>query len=212
MKISGQINGEINKGDKIVLTFTKPDGTTDGQTVFPTSNGYFETFLTFDEETPLGNHEIMVTSKGKVIGFLNLQAANAPEPETPAYTPPTPASTPTPTPASTPTPTPPSNEGNICGDGTILKDGVCIAACGDGTIYKDGKCEIIQTSTPQSTSPSSGGGCLIATAAFGSEMAPQVQFLREIRDGTVMSTQSGNCIHDRVQPILLFLLPSNSRL
>ena len=27
-----------------------------------------------------------------------------------------------------------------------------------------------------------GGGCLIATAAFGSEMAPQVQFLREIRE------------------------------
>ncbi|MBC8250131.1 MAG: peptidylprolyl isomerase [Candidatus Nitrosopelagicus sp.] len=38
---------------------------------------------------------------------------------------------------------------------------------------------------------SEGGGCLIATAAFGSEMAPQVQFLREIRDGTVMTTQSG---------------------
>jgi peptidyl-prolyl cis-trans isomerase B (cyclophilin B) len=36
-----------------------------------------------------------------------------------------------------------------------------------------------------------GGGCLIATAAFGSEMAPQVQFLREIRDNTVMTTQSG---------------------
>jgi len=36
-----------------------------------------------------------------------------------------------------------------------------------------------------------GGGCLIATAAFGSEMAPQVQFLREIRDNTVMNTQSG---------------------
>ena len=38
---------------------------------------------------------------------------------------------------------------------------------------------------------SEGGGCLIATAAFGSEMAPQVQFLREIRDNTVMNTQSG---------------------
>ena len=36
-----------------------------------------------------------------------------------------------------------------------------------------------------------GGGCLIATAAFGSEMAPQVQFLREIRDGKVMTTESG---------------------
>ena len=40
-------------------------------------------------------------------------------------------------------------------------------------------------------SSSEGGGCLIATAAYGSEMAPQVQFLRELRDNTVMSTQSG---------------------
>lgn len=36
-----------------------------------------------------------------------------------------------------------------------------------------------------------GGGCLIATAAFGSEMAPQVQFLREIRDNTILQTESG---------------------
>jgi len=36
-----------------------------------------------------------------------------------------------------------------------------------------------------------GGGCLIATAAFGSEMVPQVQFLRELRDNTVLQTQSG---------------------
>ena len=36
-----------------------------------------------------------------------------------------------------------------------------------------------------------GGGCLIATAAFGSELAPQVQFLREIRDNTVLQTESG---------------------
>ena len=34
-------------------------------------------------------------------------------------------------------------------------------------------------------------GCLIATAAFGSEMAPQVQQLRETRDNIVMKTQSG---------------------
>ena len=36
-----------------------------------------------------------------------------------------------------------------------------------------------------------GGGCLIATATFGSEMAPQVQFLRELRENTVLQTQSG---------------------
>ena len=37
-----------------------------------------------------------------------------------------------------------------------------------------------------------GGGCLIATATFGSEMAPQVQLLREIRDSKIMQTQSGS--------------------
>jgi len=36
------------------------------------------------------------------------------------------------------------------------------------------------------------GGCLIATAAFGSELAPQVQLLREIRDNTVLQTKSGS--------------------
>jgi len=41
------------------------------------------------------------------------------------------------------------------------------------------------------TEQSKGGGCLIATAAFGSEMAHQVQFLRELRDNTVLQTESG---------------------
>jgi len=39
---------------------------------------------------------------------------------------------------------------------------------------------------------SEGGGCLIATAAFGSEMSPQVQQLRELRDNVVMQTASGH--------------------
>ena len=45
----------------------------------------------------------------------------------------------------------------------------------------------------QSIKPSNGenGGCLIATATFGSEMAPQVQQLRELRDNTILSTESG---------------------
>jgi hypothetical protein len=36
-----------------------------------------------------------------------------------------------------------------------------------------------------------GGGCLIATATYGSELAPQVQQLRELRDNTILQTKSG---------------------
>jgi hypothetical protein len=56
--------------------------------------------------------------------------------------------------------------------------------CGPGTILVDGVCTVDE-------SVREGGGCLIATAAYGSEMAPQVQFLREIRDSKVMSTAAG---------------------
>ena len=38
---------------------------------------------------------------------------------------------------------------------------------------------------------SQNGGCLIATATYGTELAPQVQQLREIRDNTILGTNSG---------------------
>jgi peptidyl-prolyl cis-trans isomerase B (cyclophilin B) len=46
-------------------------------------------------------------------------------------------------------------------------------------------------SKPKNENPDNGGGCLIATAAFGSELAPQVQQLRETRDNILMNTESG---------------------
>lgn len=61
----------------------------------------------------------------------------------------------------------------VCGAGTVEKDGLCIPA------------------NNEKTSQNQNGGCLIATAAFGTELAPQVQMLREIRDNVLFSTGAG---------------------
>ena len=60
--------------------------------------------------------------------------------------------------------------------------------CGPGTELVNGICQVI---TIGEFDEISGGGCLIATAAYGTELAPQVQLLREIRDNTLSSTTSG---------------------
>ena len=51
--------------------------------------------------------------------------------------------------------------------------------------------DVTPNDVPPNDVPQNGGGCLIATATFGSEMAPQVQLLRELRDNTVLRTESG---------------------
>jgi len=61
--------------------------------------------------------------------------------------------------------------------------------CGAGTEMVNGICKIVMDKEPAEDQP--GGSCLIATAAYGTELAPQVQLLREIRDNTLFSTVSG---------------------
>ena len=51
--------------------------------------------------------------------------------------------------------------------------------------------QTIQESKPFFELPNIGGGCLIATATYGTELSPQVQMLREIRDNSVLDTGSG---------------------
>jgi peptide/nickel transport system substrate-binding protein len=59
-------------------------------------------------------------------------------------------------------------------------------------------CPIHQDANSSSSNSNSSSGlpipskCLIATAAFGSDLAPQVQFLRVFRDQNILSTTSGS--------------------
>ena len=69
-------------------------------------------------------------------------------------------------PVQTTEPTQPAQPVDICGPGTVMDS--------------DGTCQLARE----------GGGCLIATAAHGTELAVQVQRLREVRQ-TVLSSESG---------------------
>ncbi len=50
----------------------------------------------------------------------------------------------------------------------------------------------VQEVSAEDGSNGEGGGCLIATATYGSELAPQIQQLREIRDEKLLQTESGS--------------------
>jgi hypothetical protein len=54
-----------------------------------------------------------------------------------------------------------------------------------GEVLINGNCVSSFTTGPR------GGGCLIATATYGSELAPQVQQLRELRDAKLLQTTAG---------------------
>ncbi|QLH08830.1 hypothetical protein DSQ19_04450 [Candidatus Nitrosotenuis sp. DW1] len=61
----------------------------------------------------------------------------------------------------------PVQDATKCGTGTHLEGGVCVLDA------------------------EKGGGCLVATAAYGTELSSQVQLLREIRDNVLLNTDSG---------------------
>jgi len=80
---------------------------------------------------------------------------------------------------------------SICGPGTELHDGQC---------YGIEKAESVQ------------GDCLIATASYGSELSPQVQMLREIRDNTLLNTESGKVFMNGFNSIYYSFSPQIAQL
>jgi len=61
-----------------------------------------------------------------------------------------------------------------------------------GNKVTESKTILILSESYTKASADNGGGCLIATATFGSELSPEVQQLRELRDNTLLKTESGS--------------------
>ena len=137
--IFGVVN-DSQRGDKITLTITYPDGTTNSEILTVTKFGVFQSFITLERNSLKGEYEISAFVKNQIIGITTFTV----DPEIESNT--------------------------NAGQKTI---------CGKGTTYENGQC-IIKSSDM--------GGCLIATTTYSSELASQVQFLREIRDTTLQST------------------------
>ena len=181
--VSGNIDkfdSSLHSGQAVTFVIKNPEGNlvTIGQ-VTPNSDGSFKTNFIAGGTLWKSNGDYTIEFRfGAISGETTiiytggeftqpLPEPAEPEPAEPEPAEPEPAE---PEPAE-PEPAEPEPEEPKCGAGTELVDGICQ----------------VKINEPSDN----GGGCLIATAAYGTELAPQVQFLREIRDNTVMSTTSG---------------------
>ncbi|WOV93858.1 MAG: CFI-box-CTERM domain-containing protein [Candidatus Nitrosoabyssus spongiisocia] len=192
---------DSRRGDKITLTITYPDGTTNSEILTVTKSGAFQSFIILERNSLKGEYEILASVKNKIIGMTTFTVDSNKE-----SSPTNPSPIPTITPENNLSTSPnfdkkflpesisnnESSQTNLSSKDTSNLDykpeiesntnAGQNTICGKGTTYENGQC-IVKSSDM--------GGCLIATTTYSSELASQVQFLREIRDTTLQSTTSG---------------------
>jgi hypothetical protein len=191
IKISGTIKNLTEYEQPVTIMVVSTDGGSVNivavAQVLPDSSGNYSTNVKAGGSmNSSGEYEVRAQYNGqKITNTFNFISGAAPEPLVEQVAEPTPeplveqVAEPTPEPlveqVAEPTPEP------------VVQQ---VVNCGPGTESVNGMCQVIQTTSQESEEE--GGGCLIATAAYGSEMSPQVQLLREIRDNQLMNTEAGS--------------------
>lgn len=255
-KVYGTVDPQY-AGIRIALTYTYPDGRTEGKMISYTPPGDFETSFLLDSGSPEGTYEVMASVGDRIVGTDSFEVIQSPSPpDAPPQAGRDGLDEPDAVPQAVqdgpaqPDGAPQAPE-SYCGPGTEMdSDGVCqlIPAapdaapqdsrgesgagdpepelrsaadaapqdsrggqdagvsekleprCGPGTERgEDGVCQMIRDQA--------GGGCLVSTAAYGSELAVQVQRLREIRDN-VHGTESGRAFMESFNRIYYVFSPA----
>lgn len=76
VQITGQVSG--GRGDAVVLTITKPDGTSEEDQAFLTGTGAFSSTYMLDKESPLGNYTLDASYAGTVFGSTSFKVLSLP--------------------------------------------------------------------------------------------------------------------------------------
>ena len=75
-KISGEVGTTTDRGDKIIITYTSPDGTISKNVLVPTKDGHFEALFPLDRNSPRGTYKVLASLDNHIIGLATFEVTD----------------------------------------------------------------------------------------------------------------------------------------